>query len=170
MKGRIILIASCVVFVAFIICASIFFRADINKVTPYFEKVVTALDNQEGLKELFLDETLEKKADVMDEKIEESKEYYQGKSQSIDKFKIYRESSSYYRAYAVVTTDKGEYFVSAQISGARSVDPLGVKQVIIDNRGKHHKKGFFKAEKFKDYLKKSTEYGVSLRYDKNSNK
>lgn len=165
MKGKIILGASIVVFVAFVICASIFFSADMNKVTPLYDKVIEALDEEHGLKELFLDETLEKKADIMDEKIETANDYYEGKSVDISKFKIYRESASYYRAYAVVKTDAGkEYFVSAALSGARSVDPLGVKQVIIDDRGKHHKKNFFKAEKFKDYLKKSTDYGVSLRY------
>ncbi len=165
MKGRIIIGICCAVMLIFIICASIFFSADVNKVTPLYDKVITALDEEKGLKELFLDETLEKRADTMDEKIKLANIYYEGKSVDIKDFTIYRESSSYYRAYAVVTTDAGkEYFVSAALSGARSVDPIGVKQVIIDDRGKHHKKNFFKAEKFKDYLKKSTEYGVSLRY------
>ena len=165
MKKKVVIAISAVLILAFLTCSCIFFSSDVDKLNPIYDEIIQSLDTKQGLKELFLQETLDN-AKNLDEKIEDAYNFFQGNSIEVKDYKIYRESNKIYRAYAIVKTDKSEYFVCAGISGARKVDTIGVKQIIIDDTGKYLNKKFFKFEKFQKYMSKTKEYGITIVTDK----
>ena len=162
MRAKLPLIITCVIILAFFVCAGVFFSHDTGKVEGLFNETIQALDTEQGLEDLFLpvanEQTKDLKADVA-----ALNKFYDGKSVGIENFEMYRESSTGYRMYATVKTDKGEYFVSILGSGARKVDPYGITQIIIEDNREFQHKNIFKKKEFDKYLDHAEEFGVTIR-------
>lgn len=162
MKIKLSLIVTCVIIVAVIVCAAIFLSHNTGKVEGLFNETIKALDAEQGLEELFLPAAKEE-AKTLKKDIDSINRFYEGKSVSIEDYEFYRESSTGYRIYATVKTDKGEYFVCILANGARKIDTYGISQLIIEDSKEFQHKKIFKKKEFDKYLDHADEYGVTIR-------
>ena len=162
MKAKLSVILTCFVIIAVFLCGAIFFSHNTGKVEGVFNETIKALDSEQGLEELFIPEAKDQ-SKTLKKDIERINKFYEGKSVSIEDYNFYRETNTGYRMYAVVKTDRGEYFISIRGNGARKVDPYGITQLIIeDNKEFQHKK-IFKKKEFDKYLDHAEEFGITIR-------
>lgn len=162
MKAKIILIISLILTVALICCGAVFFSHHPDNVENLFNDAIKALDNEQGLEELFLPSVKEESKTILRD-IRKINKFYVGKSVEINDYNFYRESATGYRMYAVVKTDADEYFVCMSGTGARMVDSLGLNQLIIERNEEFQHKKIFKKKEFDKYLDHAEEFGVTIR-------
>lgn len=162
MKKKVIVGGLIVLLIALIITLPFFFGQDTGKVDALFNDTIKALDTDSDLSGLFLEKT-KQYADTLDENISELNEFYEGKSVEINDYCVYHETDDLYRAYAVVKTDKDEYFVCMSATGGRPVDAVGIKQLIVEKYGTFKGKNIIKNKILKDYTKQARVIGITVR-------
>lgn len=162
MRNKAILIGIGIGLIVMFVVLGIFFGRHPSKMENLFNDTITALDNEEGLKELFNDYAIEESPEL-DKDIKTINEFYEGKSVEVKKLKVYHESSNVYRMHATVVTDKGKYFVCIGATGSRIVDNYGISQLIIEKSKEFQKKKIFKKDEFAKYISHAKPYGVTIR-------
>lgn len=163
MKAKNILIICGAALAAMVVCFAIFFSADAGKIETLYNDAVKALDNEKGLKELFLDKAVNE-SETLNEDIAEVNKFYRGKMVSISDFKVFRESGTEYRAYGYVKTTEDEYFVCIAATGARRVDKLGIRQFIIEDAREFRNKKIFEKKELGKYEDHAKEFGATVRF------
>lgn len=162
MRNKAILSILGISLVVLFIVMGIFLGRSDSKMQDLFDKTITALDNEEGLKELFNDYAV-KESKTLDEDIKALNDFYKGKNTEIKKLKVFHESSNVYRMHATVTTDKGKYFICIGATGSRLVDNYGISQLIIEDSKEFQNKKIFKKDEFSKYVSHANAYGVTIR-------
>ncbi|MBQ5397808.1 MAG: hypothetical protein IIU14_00020 [Ruminococcus sp.] len=160
--NKITLIICSIVCVALIVLSAVFMGSSSDRVEELFNKTVKTLDSSQSISSLFNDEA-KTMSQTLDVDAEALREFYQGKSVEIKNFDIFHETGNIYRAYGEVVTDKGSYFLCVSATGARLMDQLGLKQVIIEDYKNFKKKNIIKKKELGKYEKKAEEFGITIR-------
>ena len=141
-----------------------FFGNNPAKIEELFNTTIKSLENPDELESLFTEQALnESEEGNINQGIEEIKEFYQGKFVKAEDLVVFHETGNIFRAYATVITDKGEYFVCIGATGARRIDPVGIKQLIIEDNHNFKKKDIFKKKELKKYEGKADACGITIR-------
>lgn len=161
-KKAVKIIIEVVLGIALLVCSVVFLGSNQSRVEDLFNKTIETLDKGESVESLFNTEAKDKAANL-DVDCAALSEFYQGKSVEVKNFDIFHETGNVYRAYGVVVTDKGEYFVCIGATGARAIDEVGIKQFIIEDNKTFKKKDLIKRKIMNKYEKKADEYGITIR-------
>ena len=160
--NKVKIIVGTVLVLVIVVTLAVLTANDGSKIEQIYRDTIATLDKGESVESLFAaaPETVKSTVDVDSQALGE---FYQGSTSEIKNFEMYHETGNIYRAYGEVVTDQGDYFVCIAATGARLIDKPEIKQLIIEDYKNFNSKHVFKKKIFNKYIKKASEYGVTIR-------